>query len=34
MQLGFGIAVAVALAGSSSSDLTTSWELPYAVGAA
>ena len=34
MQLGSGIAVAVALASSCSSHLTPAWELPYAVGAA
>ena len=34
MNSGFSVAVAVAKAGSYSSDSTLAWELPYATGAA
>jgi len=34
MHSGFSVAVAVAKAGSYSSDSTLAWELPYATGAA
>ena len=34
MQLGYSVAVTVAVAGICSSDSTLAWELPYAAGAA